>query len=53
LGLSIVQAIADSHGGRAGAGNRRGGGADVWIAIPAVKAAADASARRVPPVSAS
>ena len=53
LGLSIVQAIADSHGGRAGAGNRRRGGADVWIAIPAVKAAADASARRVPPVSAS
>jgi signal transduction histidine kinase len=35
LGLAIVQAIADSHGGRAGAVNRSGGGADVWIAIPA------------------
>jgi signal transduction histidine kinase len=37
LGLAIVQAIADSHGGRAGAVNLSGGGADVWIAIPAVK----------------
>lgn len=34
LGLSIVRAIAEAHGGRAGADNRAGGGADVWVAIP-------------------
>jgi signal transduction histidine kinase len=43
LGLAIVQAIADSHGGRAGAVNLSGGGADVWIAIPAVQAPAESS----------
>jgi two-component system, OmpR family, sensor kinase len=31
LGLAIVEAIAQAHGGRAGARNARGGGADVWI----------------------
>jgi signal transduction histidine kinase len=35
LGLAIVAAIADALGGRAGAGNRPGGGADVWLALPA------------------
>jgi signal transduction histidine kinase len=35
LGLAIVAAIADALGGSAGAGNRTGGGADVWIALPA------------------
>jgi signal transduction histidine kinase len=35
LGLAIVEAIALAHGGRAGAENGRGGGADVWIEIPA------------------
>jgi signal transduction histidine kinase len=35
LGLSIVRTLAELHGGRAGAGNRRGGGADVWISLPA------------------
>ncbi len=33
LGLSIVELIACAHGGEAGAGNRPGGGADVWIAL--------------------
>jgi two-component system OmpR family sensor kinase len=33
LGLAIVQAIAEAHGGSAGIGNRKGGGADVWIAL--------------------
>jgi signal transduction histidine kinase len=51
LGLAIVQAIADGHGGRAGAVNRSGGGADVWIALPAVQAPA-ASSRSAPPISA-
>lgn len=35
LGLSIVRAIAEAHGGCAGAANRDGGGADVWISLPA------------------
>ncbi|MHB1570532.1 MAG: sensor histidine kinase [Solirubrobacteraceae bacterium] len=34
LGLSIVEAIARGHGGVAGAANRPGGGADVWISLP-------------------
>jgi signal transduction histidine kinase len=33
LGLAIVQAIAEAHGGSAGLVNRKGGGADVWIAL--------------------
>jgi two-component system OmpR family sensor kinase len=35
LGLAIVDAIARSHGGRAGAESRTDGGADVWIELPA------------------
>jgi two-component system OmpR family sensor kinase len=35
LGLAIVAAIAAAHGGEAGARNLAGGGADVWIALPA------------------
>jgi two-component system OmpR family sensor kinase len=38
LGLSIVELIADAHGGAVGAENRPGGGADVWIAVPAASA---------------
>lgn len=38
LGLSIVRAIAEAHGGRAGAENRPGGGAHVWVMLPAVVA---------------
>jgi signal transduction histidine kinase len=34
LGLAIVDAIAQSHGGQAGAARREGGGADVWIELP-------------------
>jgi two-component system OmpR family sensor kinase len=34
LGLSIVQVIAEAHGGHAYAANRDGGGADVWVSIP-------------------
>ena len=34
LGLAIVAAIARAHGGDAGAANRAGGGADVWIELP-------------------
>jgi len=45
LGLAIVEAIAAAHGGTAGARNREGGGADVWIAIPAGPSAASAGAR--------
>lgn len=34
LGLSIVEVIAEAHGGRARARNRDGGGADVWLELP-------------------
>jgi signal transduction histidine kinase len=34
LGLAIVEVVAHTHGGYAGARNRPGGGADVWIALP-------------------
>jgi signal transduction histidine kinase len=34
LGLAIVDLIARAHGGEAGALNRPGGGADVWISLP-------------------
>jgi two-component system, OmpR family, sensor kinase len=35
LGLAIVERIARGHGGSAKAANRPGGGADVWIELPA------------------
>jgi two-component system, OmpR family, sensor kinase len=35
LGLAIVAAIAHAHGGDVGARNLPGGGADVWISLPA------------------
>jgi two-component system, OmpR family, sensor kinase len=38
LGLAIVAAVATSHGGQAGAANRRGRGADVWIELPTADA---------------
>jgi two-component system, OmpR family, sensor kinase len=40
LGLAIARAIATAHGGSAGAGNREGGGADVWVRLPLQTAAA-------------
>jgi signal transduction histidine kinase len=39
LGLAIVAAIARGHGGAAHARNRPEGGADVWIDLPAARAA--------------
>jgi two-component system, OmpR family, sensor kinase len=33
LGLSIVQLVADAHGGTVGARNRPNGGADVWLTL--------------------
>ncbi len=45
LGLSIVEAIAIAHGGRAGAGNGPRG-ADVWLQVPAVGDRRGAGARR-------
>jgi signal transduction histidine kinase len=38
LGLAIVRTIAELHGGHAGAANRAGRGADVWISLPTVHA---------------
>jgi signal transduction histidine kinase len=35
LGLAIVRAIAEAHGGRVEAENRAGGGAHVWLTLPA------------------
>ena len=35
LGLSIVETIAQAHGGRAAAANAPGGGADVWLELRA------------------
>jgi hypothetical protein len=35
----MVEMVAVGHGGRAAAANRRGGGADVWIEIPAGQSA--------------
>ena len=39
LGLAIVALIARAHGGEAYVRNRDGGGADLWIALPAVRVA--------------
>jgi two-component system, OmpR family, sensor histidine kinase BaeS len=39
LGLSIVRALAEAHGGRAGAENRAEGGARIWIELPVIRAA--------------
>ncbi|HXV94981.1 MAG TPA: ATP-binding protein [Gaiellaceae bacterium] len=35
LGLAIARAIAEAHGGAAGAANRSARGADVWLSLPA------------------
>ncbi len=36
LGLSIVRALAEAHGGRVGADNRPQGGARIWVELPAL-----------------
>jgi signal transduction histidine kinase len=36
LGLAIVQAVVEMNGGSAHAANRTGGGADVWLTLPAI-----------------
>jgi two-component system sensor histidine kinase BaeS len=38
LGLSIIRALVEAHGGRVGAENRPEGGARVWIELPAAAA---------------
>jgi signal transduction histidine kinase len=34
LGLALAALVAEAHGGSAGAANREGGGADVWLSLP-------------------
>lgn len=38
LGLSIVRALVEAHGGRVGAENRPEGGASVWLELPSARA---------------
>jgi signal transduction histidine kinase len=38
LGLSIVRALAEAHGGTVGAENRVEGGARLWFELPAIEA---------------
>jgi signal transduction histidine kinase len=44
LGLSIVELVAQAHGGGAGARNRPDGGADVWLSVPGALVADDVAA---------
>jgi two-component system, OmpR family, sensor kinase len=37
LGLSIVRAIAEAHGGSAHLVNMNGSGADVWVSLPSAQ----------------
>jgi two-component system OmpR family sensor kinase len=37
LGLAIVRTVARAHAGEAHAGNRDGGGADVWVTLPSMR----------------
>jgi signal transduction histidine kinase len=48
LGLSIVAAVAEAHGGQAVAAAREGGGLVVTVTLPAVGAARSAEQRRRP-----
>jgi heavy metal sensor kinase len=49
LGLAIVDVIARAHGGEAGAAERPGGGADVWIALERAAPSPRAEARDLAP----
>lgn len=49
LGLAIVRAIAEAHGGQARAANTPTGGADVWITLPSAHHRARAGATLAPP----
>ena len=49
LGLAIVEAIAQAHGGQAHAENPAEGGADVWITLPDRRPGSDTSAPASPP----
>ncbi|HLI60471.1 MAG TPA: HAMP domain-containing sensor histidine kinase [Solirubrobacteraceae bacterium] len=51
LGLSIVRAIAEAHGGRARATERPGGGARLELELPGFRAAARVPTDPPPPVS--
>jgi signal transduction histidine kinase len=48
LGLSIVRAIAEAHGGKVDAENRPGGGAHVWLTLPAVAPGSAQAATQAP-----
>lgn len=48
LGLAIVDVIARAHGGGAGTTERKGGGADVWIALRRAGSSAVSEARPDP-----
>jgi two-component system sensor histidine kinase BaeS len=45
LGLSIVRALAEAHGGRAGAENRPEGGARLWFELPLAGSSNDTPGR--------
>ena len=45
LGLSIVELVANAHGGRVGVGDHPAGGADVWLSLPRADAPADSAAQ--------
>jgi signal transduction histidine kinase len=45
LGLSIVRAIAEAHGGSAHLANMNGSGADVWVSLPSAGTTAEEARR--------